>query len=113
MLLSGLGGQTRLVGKTVDFVHDACSAKIGRPNGMAFIAGMLNGAFTIGSPDAVTHMAEEMPSPRKDLPKAIAAQLISGAISKQCGQSTSISQAEDFQLLSGLHFRGGDHVRRH
>ncbi len=51
-------------------------------NGFVFLAGVLNGAFTIGTPDAVTHMAEEVPHPRKDLPKAIAAQIILGSISR-------------------------------
>lgn len=49
--------------------------------GVAFLAGVLNGAFTIGTPDGVTHMAEELPNPRKDLPRAIAAQIILGTIS--------------------------------
>ncbi|EIN09297.1 hypothetical protein PUNSTDRAFT_120583 [Punctularia strigosozonata HHB-11173 SS5] len=62
------------------FVWTRWSNVTGWPDGVAFIAGMLNGAFTIGTPDAVTHMAEEMPSPRKDLPKAIALQLVFGTI---------------------------------
>lgn len=52
----------------------------GWSSGVAFLTGVLNGAFTIGTPDAVTHMAEELPNPRKDLPKAIAAQLGLGTI---------------------------------
>ena len=47
----------------------------GWSNGVAFLCGVLNGAFTIGTPDAITHMAEELPHPRKDLPKAIGLQL--------------------------------------
>jgi choline transport protein len=49
--------------------------------GVAFLTGVLNGAFTIGTPDAVTHMAEELPNPRRDLPKAIFAQLGLGFLS--------------------------------
>ena len=41
----------------------------GWSNGVAFLTGVLNGAFTIGTPDAVTHMAEELPKPDVDLPK--------------------------------------------
>ncbi|KAJ6552575.1 choline transport protein [Mycena vulgaris] len=48
--------------------------------GVAFLTGMLNGAFAIGTPDSVTHMAEELPHPRKDLPRAIAAQISLGAL---------------------------------
>lgn len=47
----------------------------GWPGGVAFLCGVLNGAFTIGTPDAITHMAEELPRPRTDLPKAIALQI--------------------------------------
>lgn len=54
----------------------------GWSGGVAFLTGVLNGAFTIGTPDAVTHMAEELPNPKVDLPKAVAAQIILGTISK-------------------------------
>jgi amino acid transporter len=64
------------------FVWSAWNNETGWGSGFAFLAGVLNGAFTIGTPDAVTHMAEEVPHPRKDLPKAIAAQIILGSISK-------------------------------
>jgi len=47
----------------------------GWSGGVAFLTGVLNGAFTIGTPDAVTHMAEELPHPKRDLPKAIFAQI--------------------------------------
>ena len=47
----------------------------GWSNGIAFLTGVLNGAFTIGTPDAVTHMAEELPNPQVDLPKAVFAQV--------------------------------------
>lgn len=47
----------------------------GWQDGVAFLLGVLNGAFTIGTPDAITHMAEELPHPKKDLPKAIGLQI--------------------------------------
>ena len=49
--------------------------------GVAFLTGVLNGAFTIGTPDAVTHMAEELPNPSRDMPRAVAAQMTLGTIS--------------------------------
>lgn len=54
----------------------------GWSDGVAFLTGVLNGAFAIGTPDAVTHMAEELPDPKRDMPKAVAAQMILGTISK-------------------------------
>lgn len=51
---------------------------------MAFLTGVLNGAFTIGTPDAVTHMAEELPNPKVDLPKAVFAQVGLGFVTAFC-----------------------------
>lgn len=52
----------------------------GWPGGIAFLTGVLNGAFAVGTPDAITHMAEEMPNPAVDLPKAVFAQVGLGFI---------------------------------
>ncbi|CAG9947879.1 unnamed protein product [Clonostachys rosea f. rosea IK726] len=52
----------------------------GWEGGVAFMIGVLNGAFTIGTTDVITHMAEEMKNPERDLPKAIFLQIgIGGA----------------------------------
>jgi amino acid transporter len=64
------------------FVWTEWTNNTGWSGGVAFLAGMLNGAFTIGTPDSVTHMAEELPHPRRDLPRAIFAQITLGTISK-------------------------------
>jgi choline transport protein len=56
----------------------------GWEGGVAFCLGVLNGAFTIGTPDAITHMAEELPHPKKDLPKAIALQIGLGFLYAFC-----------------------------
>ncbi|KAH9863709.1 hypothetical protein J1614_009641 [Plenodomus biglobosus] len=47
-------------------------------DGFVFCAGMLNGAFAVGTPDCVSHMAEELPNPRTNIPKAIFAQYAVG-----------------------------------
>ncbi|KAJ7017011.1 choline transport protein [Mycena alexandri] len=62
------------------FVFSDWQNATGWSGGVAFLTGMLNGAFAIGTPDSVTHMAEELPHPRRDLPKAIAAQVSLGAL---------------------------------
>ncbi|KAK0631777.1 putative amino acid transporter [Immersiella caudata] len=56
----------------------------GWQSGVAFLLGVLNGAFTIGTPDAITHMAEELPHPRRDLPVAIALQIGLGFLYAFC-----------------------------
>ncbi|KAI1342811.1 amino acid transporter [Xylariaceae sp. FL0016] len=52
----------------------------GWEGGVAFLTGVLNGAFTIGTPDAITHIAEELPHPKRDLPKAIGLQIGLGGL---------------------------------
>ncbi|KAL1304537.1 hypothetical protein AAFC00_003519 [Neodothiora populina] len=47
-------------------------------DGFVFLAGMLNGAYAIGTPDCVSHLAEEIPNPKSNIPKAIAAQVVTG-----------------------------------
>jgi choline transport protein len=51
---------------------------LGYPNGFVFVAGMLNGAFAVGTPDCVTHLAEEIPRPNVNVPKAIGFQMVIG-----------------------------------
>jgi amino acid transporter len=50
-------------------------------DGVAFLTGVLNGAFTIGTLDAITHLAEELPNPKVDLPKGVFAQVALGFLS--------------------------------
>ena len=45
------------------FVWTEWIASIGYPNGFVFVAGMLNGAYAVGTPDCVAHLAEEIPRP--------------------------------------------------
>ena len=71
---------------STSFVWTDWTNVTGWSGGVAFLTGVLNGAFTIGTPDAATHMAEELPNPKVDLPKAIAAQIILGGISMSCVQ---------------------------
>jgi choline transport protein len=66
---------------TNSFVWTDWVNSTGWSDGVAFLAGVLNGAFAIGTPDAITHMAEELPNPKRDLPRAVAAQIILGTIS--------------------------------
>jgi len=75
----------------------------GWSSGVAFLLGVLNGAFTIGTPDAITHMAEELPHPKRDLPKAIALQIGLGFLCKPA--HTSNSALVDTLLTNTWHRR--------
>jgi choline transport protein len=47
---------------TTDFVWKTWVNSTGyESNGLVFCLGMLNGAFTVGTPDVITHLAEEIP----------------------------------------------------
>ncbi|KAJ9249878.1 hypothetical protein DTO195F2_8360 [Paecilomyces variotii] len=48
--------------------------------GFVFVAGMLNGAYSVGNPDISTHLAEEIPRPSKNVPKAVLAQMAIGFV---------------------------------
>lgn len=62
------------------FVWTEWKADIGYPNGFVFLAGMLNGAYSVGPVDAVTHLAEEIPNPGRNVPLAIAMQVSIGFV---------------------------------
>ena len=79
-----------------DFVwKDFSGANItGWGDGVAFLTGVLNGAFTIGTVDAITHLAEELPNPRVDLPKGVFAQIGLGFLSKNTGMIVVSSRTD-------------------
>ncbi|CAL3967161.1 hypothetical protein PZA11_003555 [Diplocarpon coronariae] len=53
-------------------------------DGFVFCAGMLNGAYAVGTPDCVSHLAEEIPNPRRNVPLAIGAQMATGFVTAFC-----------------------------
>ena len=62
------------------FVWKDWTAEIGYPDGFVFVAGMLNGAYSVGTPDVTSHLAEEIPYPQRNVPIAIAAQMSVGFV---------------------------------
>ncbi|KAK3116715.1 hypothetical protein LTR53_002624 [Teratosphaeriaceae sp. CCFEE 6253] len=73
---------------------------LGYPKGFVFVAGMLNGAFAVGTPDAVTHLAEEIPNPGLNIPKAIALQMAIGFITGFFYLIAVLYAINDFDALS-------------
>ena len=81
--MPGSGG--RLPHASAAFVFKDWSADIGySSNGFVFLMGMLNGAYAIGTPDCVSHLAEEIPKPEINVPKAIALQMTIGFVTTLC-----------------------------
>ncbi|KAG8630210.1 hypothetical protein KVT40_001829 [Elsinoe batatas] len=52
----------------------------GWSDGLAFCLGMLNGAYAVGTPDAISKLCEEVPKPSINIPKAMLIQYIVGFI---------------------------------
>ncbi|CAI7565230.1 unnamed protein product [Penicillium bialowiezense] len=55
-----------------------------KSNGFVFVAGMLNGAYSVGTPDCSSHLAEEIPKPSRNIPKAVLAQMGVGFVTGIC-----------------------------
>ena len=66
------------------FVWSDWTQELGYPDGFVFVAGMLNGAYSVGAVDAVTHLAEEIPYPQRNVPIAVALQLSIGFVTGFC-----------------------------
>ena len=82
------------------FVFKDWTADIGySSNGFVFLMGMLNGAYAIGNPDYVTHLAEEIPSPEINLPKAMAVQMIIGFATTLCYAITVFFATTDLSAI--------------
>jgi choline transport protein len=56
---------------TNEFVWSDYSNLTGWPNGVSFILGLVSPAFSIGTIDSTTHMAEEIPHPSRNVPRAM------------------------------------------
>lgn len=73
----------------------------GWSGGIAFLTGVLNGAFTIGTPDSISHMAEEVKAPRRSLPTAIMLQIGLGSLSALVFAIVLGYAIDDISVLQG------------
>ncbi|KJR87473.1 choline transport protein [Sporothrix schenckii 1099-18] len=73
----------------------------GWPGGVAFLTGVLNGAFTIGTPDSISHMAEEVRDPRRNVPRGILLQIGLGFLSAFCFAIVLGYAISDIAVLQG------------
>lgn len=68
-------------------------------NGLVFLAGTLNGAWTIGVVDVATHLAEEVPNPRRNIPRATFVYLFVDTISAFVFYVALVSSSEEWTRL--------------
>lgn len=78
------GHQGRLPLANSDFVWKEWSQALGYSDGFVFVAGMLNGAYSIGAVSVITHLAEEIPNPQRNVPLGLAFQMAIGFITGFC-----------------------------
>ena len=76
------------------------SADIGYPNGFVFVAGMLNGAYAMEIPDSTSHLTEEIPSPSRNVPKAITLQFGIGFVTGLAYLIAVLYAVHDYSALS-------------
>lgn len=65
---------------TSSFVWSEWHSDLGYPSSFVFLTGMLNGAYSVGCPAAVSHIAEEMIAPERKVPIAMLLQMGTGFI---------------------------------
>lgn len=81
------------------FVWRDWTADIGYSDGFVFVAGMLNGAFSVGAVDATTHLAEEIRDPQRNIPIAIGLQMSIGFVTGLCYLITIMYAITDYDAL--------------
>ncbi|KAF9875445.1 amino acid permease [Colletotrichum karsti] len=77
---------------------------IGYSDGFVFVAGMLNGAYSVGAVDATTHLAEEIPRPERNVPIAIALQVVIGFATGFCYLVVIMYAINDYDALFASSF---------
>ncbi|KAJ5259303.1 hypothetical protein N7478_012284 [Penicillium angulare] len=71
-----------------------------KQEGFVFVMGMLNGAYSVGTPDCSSHLAEEIPHPSRNIPKAILAQMGVGFITGILYMIAIFYSIQDLYLVS-------------
>jgi choline transport protein len=96
--MPGHGGRPPHASNT--FVWKDWVADLGYPNGFVFLAGMLNGAYAVGTPDLVCHLAEEIPRPHVNVPKAVGLVMVIGFLTAFVYLIAILYAIHDFAALS-------------
>ncbi|KAL3474284.1 amino acid/polyamine transporter I [Aspergillus californicus] len=79
-LLISVGVRTELTYQPASFVFGHWMNRTGWSDGVVWFTGLVQAAYGLTAFDAVIHMVEEMPSPRRDAPRVIWLAVLLGAI---------------------------------
>jgi amino acid transporter len=80
-LLISVGVKSDLSYQPASFVFGKWINQTGWPDGAVWFVGLVQAAYGLTAFDAVIHMVEEIPAPRKNAPKVIYFAVLSGAVS--------------------------------
>jgi choline transport protein len=86
------------------FVWRDWKADVGYSDGFVFLAGMLNGAYAVGTPDLAAHLSEEIPRPHVNVPKAIGLAMGAGFLTAFLYLIALLYSIHDFDALSSSAF---------
>lgn len=80
-LAISVGTKADLVFQPASFVFSAWINQTGWSDGVAFFLGLVQAAYSLTAFDAAVHMAEEIPSPRRNVPRILWMSVSLGAVS--------------------------------
>ncbi|KAI8674397.1 hypothetical protein NCS57_00337000 [Fusarium keratoplasticum] len=80
-ILIAVGTKPDLSFQSASFVFGTWINQTGWPDGVTWFTGLVQAAYGLTAFDAVIHMVEEIPSPRRNAPKAMYLSVICGAVS--------------------------------
>lgn len=83
-----------------DFVWKEWAQALGYSDGFVFVAGMLNGAYSIGAVDVITHLSEEIPNPQRNVPLGLLLQMVIGFITGFCYLITIMYAINDLDTVA-------------
>ncbi|KAI6398178.1 hypothetical protein MCOR23_005856 [Pyricularia oryzae] len=79
-LVISVGKSELLSFQPASFVFATWINQDGWSDGVAFFLGLVQAAFSLTAFDAAVHMAEEIPAPRKNVPRILWSSVVSGAV---------------------------------
>ncbi|KAL7275363.1 hypothetical protein RUND412_001699 [Rhizina undulata] len=79
---------------------------------ICFILGLINGAFSVGTPDCLSHCAEEVPEPEKNVPKGIMIQIGSAFVTAFIYLIALFYSVNDFSAVSASAFPASEIYRQ-
>lgn len=87
-----------------NFVWREWTQALGYSDGFVFVAGMLNGAYSIGAVDVITHLSEEIPNPQRNVPLGLLLQMIIGFLTGFCYLVVIMYAINDLDAVSAASY---------